>query len=145
MVEPVEVRKLAAKPPPVVTPAPVARAAPQPKTRHADARLHQSATATKGPIGLELRLRWGDQILAEKYLPPGFKGAATVGSSPTATFDVGETSLPVDPFELVKADGQSFVLRFGGKMGGELERKGQTIPLSSSNCLHSQACCFIFF
>jgi hypothetical protein len=129
VVEPVEVRKLAAKAPPAA-PAPVARAAPAPKARHADARLRPSTAPTKGPLGLEMRLRWGDQILAEKYLPPGFKGGATVGSSSQATFDVGETSLPVDPFELVKADGQNFLLRFGGKMGGELERKGQTIPLS---------------
>ncbi len=129
VVEPVEVRRPAAKAPPPPPPV-VARAAPQPKARHAEARLHPSTALGKGPLGLELRLRWGDQILAETYLPPGDKGGASVGSSPAATFDVGETSLPVDPFELVKADGHSFVLRFGGKMGGELERKGQTIPLS---------------
>jgi pSer/pThr/pTyr-binding forkhead associated (FHA) protein len=133
VVEPVEVRKPAARAPPAApAPAPVARAAPPPppKAWHAEARLRPSTAPSKGPLGLELRLRWGDQILAEKYLPPAFKGAATVGSSPAATFDVGETSLPVDPFELVKADGQNFILRFGGKMGGEFERKGQTIPLS---------------
>jgi FHA domain len=129
VVEPVEARKPAAKAPPPA-PAPAPRAVPRAKAHHADARLYPSAAPTKGPLGLELRLRWGDQILAETYLPPGFKGAATVGSSPSATFDVGETSLPVDPFELVKADGQNFILRFGGKMAGELERKGQTIPLS---------------
>jgi pSer/pThr/pTyr-binding forkhead associated (FHA) protein len=136
VVEPVEARRPSAKappPPPAPTPAPVPAAAipaPAKKARSHDARLRPSAAASKGPLGLELRLRWGDQILAEKYLPPGFKGGATVGSSPTATFDVGETSLPVDPFEVVRADGQAFVLRFGDKMGGELERKGQVIPLS---------------
>jgi pSer/pThr/pTyr-binding forkhead associated (FHA) protein len=128
VVEPVEARKPAprAKTPP---PAPQ-QPQPQADARRADARLRPSARAGKGPLGLELRLRWGDQILAETFLPPGFKGSATVGSSPSATFDVGETSLPVDPFEVVKGDGQNFVLRFGGKMGGEIERKGQVIALS---------------
>jgi len=125
VVEPVEARKPVRTPTPA--PAPVAKKGP---ARRADARLRPSARAGKGPLGLELRLRWGDQILAEKFLSPGFKGSVTVGSSPSATFDVGETELPVDPFEMVKADGQNFVLRFGGKMGGELERKGQVIPLS---------------
>lgn len=126
VVEPVEARKPAARTPPPA-PAPLLEKS---KTRHADARLRPSARTGKGPLGLELRLRWGDQILAEEFLPPGFKGAATVGSTPSATFDVGETSLPVDPFEMVKGDGQAFVLRFGGKMGGEIERKGQVIALS---------------
>jgi FHA domain len=128
VVEPVEARKPAprAKTPP---PAPQ-QLAPQAETRRADSRLRPSARVGKGPLGLELRLRWGDQILAEKFLPPAFKGSVTVGSSPSATFDVGETSLPADPFEVVRGDGQTFVLRFGGKMGGEIERKGQVIALS---------------
>jgi TonB family protein len=130
VVEPVEVRKPAPRapppPPPVLTP----REQPKARTPHAEARLRPARRAGKGPLGLELRLRWGDQILGEKYLPPKFKGAVTVGSAKTATFDVGESSLPVDPFEVVKADGQNFTLRFSGKMGGELERKGQVIALS---------------
>jgi hypothetical protein len=128
VVEPVEARRPAAKAPP--PPPAVAVAASKPQVGHADARLRPSASTGKKALGLELRLRWGDQILSEQYLPVGFKGAASVGSSPKATFDVGETSLPEDPFEVVKGDGQSFQLRFGGKMGGELERKGQVIPLS---------------
>jgi pSer/pThr/pTyr-binding forkhead associated (FHA) protein len=130
VVEPVEARKPVQKAPP--PPPPAAAVAPaKPRARQAlDGRLRPSASTGKGPSGLELRLRWGDQILSEQYLPPGFKGVASVGSSPKATFDVGETSLPADPFEMVKGDGQSFVLRFDGKMGGELERKGQVTPLS---------------
>ncbi|MGO8969515.1 MAG: adventurous gliding motility protein GltG [Myxococcaceae bacterium] len=123
VVEPVEARKPAARQPVPAAP----RAQP---AVHADARLRPARRPGTGPVGLELRLRWGDQILGEKYLRPGFKGAITVGSSPAATFDVGEASLPVDPFEVVKGDGQNFILRFGGKMGGELERKGQVIALS---------------
>jgi hypothetical protein len=125
VVEPVEPRKPTPRAPP---PPPVVEA--KKSTLHADARLHPSRRTGKGPLGLELRLRWGDQILGEKFLPPDFKGAISVGSSAAATFDVGETSLPVDPFEVVKGDGQSFTLRFAGKMGGELQRKGQAIALS---------------
>ncbi len=128
VVEPVEARRPVVREP--VQPArAVPRAAPTPAAR-ADARLQPSRRAGTGPLGLEVRLRWGDQILGERYLQPGFKGAISVGSSPAATFDVGEASLPVDPFDVVKGDGQNFVLRFGGKMAGELERKGQAVPLS---------------
>ncbi len=128
VVEPVEARKPIPRAP---TPAPAPKPAPaQPPTRHAEARLQPSARVGKGPLGLELRLRWGDQILGETFLPPGFKGVATVGSSSSATFDVGETSLPADPFEVVKGDGQNFVLRFGGTMGGQIERKGQVMDLT---------------
>jgi outer membrane biosynthesis protein TonB len=134
VVEPVEARKPVPAPSPAAPAAPapqVARAAPRPHgALHADARLHAARRPGTGPQGLELRLRWGDQILGEQYLPPGFKGAATVGSTASATFDVGEASLPVDPFEMVKGDGQNFLLRFGGKMAGELERKGQVVALS---------------
>ncbi len=134
VVEPVEVRRPVPAPPPaapVAAAAVAARPAPRSKgTLHADARLQAARRPGTGPQGLELRLRWGDQILGEQYLAPGFKGGTTVGSSPVATFDVGDASLPVDPFEIVKGDGQGFVLRFGGKMAGELERKGQVVPLS---------------
>jgi len=132
VVEPVEApRKPVARevPAPAPAPAPQPRAAPRPVAA-ADARLRPPKRPGSGPLGLELRLRWGDQILGEQYLPPGHKGAVTVGSSPHATFDVGEVSLPVDPFEVVKGDGHNFVLRFGGKMGGEFERKGQVMALS---------------
>jgi hypothetical protein len=130
VVEKVEARKPAAKAPPPAAPSPSPQKAKPGQALHADSRLRPSTQASKGPLGLELRLRWGDQILGDKLLPPGFKGSASVGSSPTATFDVGETSLPVDPFDVVRGDGQNFVLRFGGKMGGEFERKGQVVPLS---------------
>ncbi len=126
VVEPVEARKPAV----AREPAPAPAAPRTAKAVHADARLRPARRPGTGPLGLELRLRWGDQILGEQYLAPGFKGSITVGSAPAATFDVGEASLPVDPFEVVKGDGHNFVLRFGGKMGGELERKGQVIALS---------------
>jgi hypothetical protein len=125
VVEPVEPRKPTPRAPPSP---PVVEA--KKSALHADARLHPSRRTGKGPLGLELRLRWGDQILGEQFLRPGFKGAVSVGSSSAATFDVGETSLPVDPFEVVKGDGQNFTLRFAGKMGGELQRKGQAVALS---------------
>ena len=127
VVEPVEARKPAPRAPP---PPPAPEVTPRKPVLHAEARLRPARRAGSGPLGLEVRLRWGDQILGEQFLPPGFKGAVSVGSSPKATFDVGETSLPADPFEVVTGDGHGFTLRFAGKMGGELERKGQVVALS---------------
>jgi hypothetical protein len=128
VVEPVEARKPAPRAPP--PPPAAAVETPKAPSLHADARLRPTRRPGTGPLGLEIRLRWGDQILGEQYLPPAFKGAVTVGSSRGVTFDVGETSLPVDPFELVKGDGHTFTLRFAGKMSGEFERKGQAMPLT---------------
>ncbi|HXX30760.1 MAG TPA: adventurous gliding motility protein GltG [Myxococcaceae bacterium] len=123
VVEPVEAKKPAPR-------APEPTPATKKPTLRAESRLRPSRRAGGGPLGLEVRLRWGDQILGEQFLAPAFQGAITVGSSPKATFDVGETSLPADPFQVVTADGHGFTLHFAGKMGGELERKGQVVALS---------------
>src|SRR5262249_19857050 len=83
-----------------------------------------------GPLGLELRFRWGDQILAEQLLGPTHKGEFKIGSAAGVDFSVGDQRLSGPSFALVTADGAGgFTLRITGQMTGELERKGRIVTL----------------
>jgi hypothetical protein len=127
---------------PVVAPAPapapvVARApvAPRPAAHVEDwPRLDSRARPVRrkgaGPLGLELRFRWGDQILAEHLLGPQHKGEFKIGSAAGVNFSVGDQRLGSPSFSLVSADGAGgFTLRITGQMTGELERKGRIVTL----------------
>jgi TonB family protein len=75
-----------------------------------------------GPLGLELRLLWGDHIVGEYFLSPGVERVFKVGSAPGCDFamaDIGGG--PV--FELVRFGKAGAQIRFTGKMEGELHRK----------------------
>jgi hypothetical protein len=74
-----------------------------------------------GPLGVELRFLWGDQIVGEYFLSPGMERAFRVGSAAGVDFEMGEIGGPV--FELVKFGKNGCQLRFTGKMEGELHRK----------------------
>jgi len=119
-------------PAPVVARAPVA---PRPAAHVEDwPRLDSRARPVRrkgaGPLGLELRFRWGDQILAEQLLGPTHKGAFKIGSAAGVDFAVGDQRLEGPSFALVTADGAGgFTLRITGKMTGELERKGRIVTL----------------
>jgi hypothetical protein len=58
-----------------------------------------------GPLGLELRFRWGDQILAEHLLGPKHKGEFKIGNAAGVDFTVGDQRLGGPSFVLVSADG----------------------------------------
>ena len=95
-----------------------------------DSRLRPVRRKGAGALGLELRFRWGDQIVAEHLLGPKHKGEFKVGSAAGVDFVVGDQKLGVPAFTLVSADGTGgFVLRFTGQMGGEIERKGRIVTL----------------
>ena len=131
-----------------VAPAPVVRSAPAPARVVArapaaprpvspehewprlDARARPVRRKGAGPLGLELRFRWGDQILAEQLLGPKHKGEFKIGSAAGVDFVVGDQRLPGPSFALVTADGAGgFILRVTGQMTGELERKGRIVTL----------------
>ncbi|MFZ5470738.1 MAG: adventurous gliding motility protein GltG, partial [Myxococcota bacterium] len=78
-----------------------------------------------GPLGLELRFLWGDQMVGEYFIAPHApKGRAfTVGTAAGVNFIMGDAKLGGPRFEVVRFDGQSFTLRFTKKMKGELHRK----------------------
>lgn len=75
-----------------------------------------------GPSGLEIRMMWGSQMVANHFLPPNRTQAFTVGTGSGVDFVMGDSKLGTEKFEAVKADGSGFVVRFTGKMKGELHR-----------------------
>jgi hypothetical protein len=95
-----------------------------------DARLRPVRRKGAGPLGLELRFRWGDQIIAEQLLGPKHKGDFKIGSAAGVDFALGDQRLDAPSFTLLTADGTGgFTLRITGQMTGELERKGRIISL----------------
>jgi hypothetical protein len=118
-------------PAPVVARAPVApRAAAEADWPHLDSRLRPVRRKGAGPLGLELRFRWGDQIVAEQLLGPTHKGEFKIGSASGVDFAVGDQRLGAPSFAFVTADGAGgFILRITGQMTGELERKGRIVTL----------------
>lgn len=135
---PVAAPVVAPAPTPAPAPVVVARApvsAPRPAAPEADwprldARARPVRRKGAGPLGLELRFRWGDQILAEQLLGPTHKGEFKIGSAAGVDFVVGDQRLSSPSFVLVTADGSGgFTLRVTGQMTGELERKGRIVTL----------------
>ncbi len=112
----------AAAPAPVA--APVAEAAPV-------VRTVRKVKKSSGPQGLGLRFSWGDQRVGEYFLAPGVKRVFSVGSAAGVDFIMGDSKLGAPRFEVVRSDGQSFTVRFTGKMKGELTRKGETQDLKA--------------
>jgi hypothetical protein len=124
--------------PPPAAPAPVVARAPAPPRTpapvedwpHLDSRLRPVRRKGAGPLGLELRFRWGDQIVAEQLFGPKHKGDFKIGSAAGVDFVVGDQRLGGPSFTLISADGAGgFVLRITGQMTGELERKGRIVTL----------------
>ena len=111
---------VAAEPAPVAPDAPV-EAAPRVRTVR--------KTKSTGPQGLGLRFAWGDQRVGEFFIAPGLKHSFSVGSAAGVDFIMGDSKLGAPKFEVVRSDGQSFSVRFTGKMKGELTRKGDTKDL----------------
>jgi FHA domain len=121
---------VAAPPAPVVARAVPRATASEEQWPRLDARARPVRRKGAGPLGLELRFRWGDQILAEQLLGPKHKGEFKIGSAAGVDFIVGDQRLGTPSFALVTADGAGgFILRLTGQMTGELERKGRIVTL----------------
>lgn len=111
----------------VHVPAPVAAYQPPPTPpeelveERISPRMRPRRRKGSGPLGVELRFLWGDQIVGEYFLSPGMERAFRVGSAAGVDFEMGEIGGPV--FELVKFGKNGCQLRFTGKMEGELHRK----------------------
>ncbi|MCU0701190.1 MAG: adventurous gliding motility protein GltG [Myxococcaceae bacterium] len=113
---------------PLPVQAPVAQAwqpPPAPPEELVDARISPRMRPRRrkgsGPLGLELRFLWGDQIVGEYFLAPDQTRAFTVGSAPGVNFEMGDITGPV--FEVVRFGKDGAQLRFTSKMEGELHRK----------------------
>lgn len=112
--------------------APAAEVAPEaPAAAEPAPRVVRTVRKSKanGPMGVGLRFAWGDQRVGEFFIPPGAKRSFTVGSAADVDFIMGDSKLGAPKFEVLRSDGQSFSVRFTGKMKGELTRKGDTKDL----------------
>ncbi len=76
-----------------------------------------------GPLGLELRFLWGDQMVGEYFLPPGSERTFKVGSAQGVDFEMGDQKLGGPTFELARFGKAGATVRFTGKMTGELQRR----------------------
>ncbi len=92
-------------------------------------RVRPTRKKGSGPLALEVRLMWGDQMVGSHLLRPGATSAFKVGSSPDVDFVMGDAKLGGKSFDLVKADGGGYALRFTNKMRGELTRRGEAMEL----------------
>src|SRR5262249_864700 len=100
--------------------APKSRQAPKPRAR---------GTKGSGPMGLELRFLWGDQIVGEFLLRPNQAKSFAVGSAEGADFNMGDARLGSPRFEVIRTDREGFHLRLNRKMNGELVRGGAPTTL----------------
>ena len=100
-------------------------------------RARPSRKRGSGPLGLEVRLMWGAQTVAEHFLAPGKPKAFTVGSDAKVDFVMGDDKFSAPLFEAVKSDGSSFSVRFTSKMKGELHRKDGQEVVDLKNAISS--------
>jgi TonB family protein len=76
-----------------------------------------------GPLGVELRFLWGDQMVGEYFLHPEREKVFKVGGLKGVDFEMGDAKLGGPSFELVKFGRGGATVRFTGKMQGELQRR----------------------
>jgi len=118
-------------PPPAESTEPAMDAAPSTAPASVT-RVRPEKRKGSGPLGLELRFKWGDRMVGEYFLPPQIKRSFTVGTGQGVDFIMGDDRLAGPKFDVVQTDGQSFVLRFNAKMNGELHRDGAVISLKEA-------------
>lgn len=80
--------------------------------------------------GVELRILWGDRILAEHFLHAGTDRVFRIGSAAGVDFAMSAHLFDLPSFDVVVARGEAFELRFTEKMTGVLWRHGEAQQLS---------------
>jgi TonB family protein len=113
-------------PSPAPVPAPRAPA-PLPPVRDeqtgASVRSRPRRRKGSGPLGLELRFLWGDQMVGEYFLHPDVEKVFKVGSKKGVDFEMGDSRFGGPEFGLVKFGKNGATVNFTSKMAGELQRK----------------------
>jgi TonB family protein len=104
------------------SPAPPAPA-PTASAPAVQARTRPRRRLGTGPVGIEIRLLWGDQMVGEYFLGPGKPKRFTVGSAEGVDFEMGDGKLGAPSFVVVTMDGASATLRFTSSMRGEYQRR----------------------
>ncbi len=94
-------------------------------------RMRPRRRKGSGPLGVELRFLWGDQIVGEYFLAPGIERAFRVGSAAGVDFAMGDANLGGPAFDVLRLGKSGASLRFTSKMTGELHRKfgDEVLPL----------------
>lgn len=109
------------------TPVPVPVAPPPPAVQDeatgASVRARPRRRKGTGPLGVELRFLWGDQMVGEYFLHPGREKTFKVGAVQGVDFEMGDAKLGGPSFTLVKFGQAGATLRFSSKMQGELQRR----------------------
>lgn len=113
-------------PPPAVLPPPVVPPPPPVEDEETGevVRARPRRRTGTGPMGVELRFLWGDQMVGEFFLHPGTERRFSIGSAKGVDFEMGDGRLGGPRFELVRSGKAGVSLRFTGKMVGELQRRG---------------------
>ncbi len=129
MVVPVSVQAAVVQQVPVQAP-PVARQPPPPplaavqdEATGASVRSRPRRRKGSGPLGVELRFLWGDQMVGDFFLHPDVERTFTIGTTAKSHFNMGDSKLGAPTFELVRFGKAGASLRFTSKMNGELQRK----------------------
>jgi TonB family protein len=108
--------------PPVAPPPPPVQAV-QDESTGDKVRSRPRRRQGNGPLGVELRFLWGDQMVGEFFLHPDVERTFKVGSVKGAEFVMGDSKFGAPLFDLVKFGKNGAQLRFTSKMNGELQRK----------------------
>ncbi len=109
--------------PPVVPPPPPREARVLDEQTGAAVRTRPRRRKGAGPLGLELRFLWGDQMVGEFFLHPGVEKSFRVGTNKGVDFEMGDSKFAGPSFTLVTFGKAGATLHFTSKMQGELQRK----------------------
>jgi len=89
------------------------------------------------PLGLEIRLMWGDQALESHYFHPSQKARFEVGTAAGVDFPMGDSLLPENRLEVVSFDKGHASLRFTEKMDGVFHANGKP-PIQLSDTIKAK-------
>jgi len=129
---------------PVYQAAPVAQAAPvsQKAAQRDSAKpaVHsprRGSSRDGGPLGLAIRVMWGDQALESHYFPPSQTTQFVVGTERGVDFPMGDSLLPGNRLEVVSFNKGHASLQFTEKMEGEFHANGKS-PMQLSAAIKSK-------
>ncbi len=106
-------------------------------------RLPPRRRRSEGPLGVELRFLWGDQIVSEHFLRPGAPPRVNVGKKEGVVIVMGDRRLGGPSFELITVDANGATLHVTPAMTGEVLRAGQSQSLFEAEGLEREGARFV--
>ena len=123
VVQPIIVQQVPVQAPAPVPHKPAPLAVVQDESSGASIRSRPRRRKGSGPLGVELRFLWGDQMVGEFFLHPDVEKTFTVGTTKSVQFVMGDSKFNAPTFDLVRFGKAGATLRFTSKMNGELQKK----------------------